>query len=108
MSKIAKENAKKARAKKKAARKASNYLRFGPKAGHIGKRQKRNKNRGPSPTPRSTPILVDRPKGKTKAKVRRTSPTRKVGISKYPLRPLRRRRQLGCPSREERGLSPSE
>lgn len=45
MSKTAKKkNSEKRRAAKK-ARKTANYLRFGPKAGHSGRRQKRKKNR---------------------------------------------------------------
>ncbi len=45
MSKVAKKKASEKRKAVKRARKQANYLRFGPKAGHTGRRQKRKKHR---------------------------------------------------------------
>jgi hypothetical protein len=107
MSKKSKEKKRAERAKIKAAKKSANYLRCGPKAGHLGKRQTKRIRKilkvGPVTT---SPFRLDRPSSKTRAKRRRFSPYRgKTGFRKLPLRPLRKRRHLGCPSREERGLT---
>ena len=105
MSKKAKEKAKIERARKKAARKSSNYFKHGPKAGHTGRRQKKKIKKQFRPgAPRTEPIKFDRPGPKTKAKRRRKTRNRNTNLPKRPLRPLRQRRHLGCPSREERGL----
>jgi hypothetical protein len=105
MSRQAKEKAKIERAKKKAARKSANYLRCGPKSGHSGRRQtKRAKKQFKPGTPRIEPVKLSSPGPKTKAKRRRKSSIKRTNLSKLPLRPLRKRRHLGCPSREERGL----
>lgn len=45
MSKKAKEKKRQERAKLKAAKKSANYLKYGPKAGHMGRRQKKKSGR---------------------------------------------------------------
>jgi hypothetical protein len=105
MSKKAKEKAKIVRARKKAARKSANYLKHGPKAGHVGRRQKKNiKKLFRAGAPRTEPIKLAMPGAKTKAKRRRKSRLKKTYLAKLPLRKLRQRRHIGCLSREERGL----
>ena len=105
MSKQAKEKAKIERARKKAVRKTANYLRCGPKTGHSGRRQtKRAKKQFRPGATETEPPKFNSPGSKTRAKRRRKSRVKKTNFSKRPLRPLRQRRHLGCPSRKERGL----
>lgn len=106
VSKKAKEKKRIERAKIKAAKKSANYLKFGPKAGHVGRRQKKRIKKQLRTKASNGPVRQDMPGAKTRAKRRRTSPTRKTRIAKFPLRQLRKRRHLGCPSRGERGLDP--
>ncbi len=98
MSKKSKSSNKKDRREQKSARKRANYLRFGPKENHQGRRQKKSsqkkfrvkKSSGeefnifsfPGPKARKKRQMGFQTKGKT-------------GFSKYPLRPLRKRRHLG-------------
>jgi len=106
MSKKSKEKKKNERAKIKAAKKSANYLRCGPKAGHVGRRQmKKAKRHMRVSSIESAPFGPDLPSLKTKAKRRRKSPLKKTRLPKRPLCPLRKRRHLSCPSREDRGLS---
>ncbi len=106
MSKKSKAKKKIDRAKMKASKKSANYLRCGPKAGHVGKRQmKKVKRHMVVSAVESDPFGPDTPGSKTRTKRRRTSAIKSTRLPKRPLRPLRKRRHLGCPSREERGLS---
>jgi hypothetical protein len=111
--------AKKRRSDKKKAdkrkRKRANYLREGPKAGHVGRRQKRSRYNTfkHSQTP-SDKDLSPTPPGR---KARRRSAGRAVPtkagpggqeskggrrFARFPLRPLRRRRRISSARPEKR------
>lgn len=99
MSKKAKNENKKKRREQKNARKRANYLRFGPKANHQGRRQKRNSNKfviGESQGPVRQTLGVSA-KGKRRAKL---AAGKTIGHQKSyparPLRPLRKRKHLGA------------
>lgn len=80
------------RAKAKAARKASNYLKFGPK--ESGKSRGKNKNgygSHKSGPPRSEPVKLAKPSAKTKANRRKALKGTPGAAPNFPLRPLRRR-----------------
>lgn len=80
----------------KKARKGRNYLRYGPKQGHTGRRQKKSrygtfkaKNHG-SRGPGTTPPGI---KGRRRRQGLSTG-SKRTKLPKRPLRPLRRRRRL--------------
>ena len=81
MSKKSKEKKKIERARIKAAKKSANYLKCGPKAGHLGRRQKNRVRKlfKPGP-PRSELYVQDFPGSKTRAKRRRKSPLKKTSF----------------------------
>ena len=111
--------AKKKRSEKKRAekqkRKRANYLRFGPKAGHVGRRQKRKRfgsfrhsqapsDKDLSPTP---PGRKARRRGSGMAVPTKAGPDgqgSKGGrrYARLPLRPLRRRKRIGSARPEKR------
>ena len=102
MSKTMKVKRAEERRKQKQARKKANYIRYGPKVGHAGRRQKKQRygtfkqkkskiGRDSSPTPPGVPARRRRRKGlhiKKRRSVKR--------YAKFPLRPLRERRHLGA------------
>lgn len=98
MSKIAKKRSSDKRKAAKKARKTANYLRNGPKAGHMGRRQKKSKRRSlkgmrhPKGAVRLTPLGP-----KARRRSRRGAHRSNSGQhhASRPLRPLRQRRKLG-------------
>ena len=98
MSKVAKKKKSEERRRLKSARKKANYLRYGPKADHMGKRQKRKRfgtfkqkksktGKDSSPTPSGV-------KAKRKRQGLSVGGNKKCGVAKFPLKPLRKRKHL--------------
>lgn len=101
MSKAAKKKKSEERRKQKQARKRANYIRYGPKLGHVGRRQKKKKygtfrqkssklGKDCSPTPPGAPGRKRQRRG-LHSKKRRSE---KI-FANFPLRPLRKRRHIG-------------
>jgi hypothetical protein len=104
MGKVAKKKVAEKRKEQKRARKRTNYLRFGPKENHSGKRQKRKKygTFKPRPSDINEPVRISYPGIKARKRLRLGTlrKKRKVGRAKLPLRPLRKRRHLGSDRRQ--------
>jgi hypothetical protein len=101
MSKKAKERQRDKRRKQKLARKRANYLRYGPKKDHVGKRQKKKAKNRFRPGKTKGPVSLSMSSAKTRAKRRRKFSSKKTGTAKFPLRPLRKRRRLGSVRTED-------
>lgn len=102
MSKAMKKKRAEERRKQKQARKKANYLREGPKVGHTGRRQKRQRygtfkqkrskmGKDSSPTP---PGVSGRRRRRKGLHIKKRRSTKRY--AKFPLRPLRERRHLGA------------
>jgi hypothetical protein len=110
MSKIAKKKASEDRKKAKKAKRAANYARTGPKAGHTSRRQKRSKHKALKGQRHPHGPINSTPPGATARRRRRTA-SKHTRLGQHhanrPLRPLRQRRKEGCPpsklGREVRG-----
>ena len=103
MSKTAKSKNSQKRREQKKARKTANYLRFGPKEGQKGRRQKRKKYGSFTPKQSSSSKNFLTPPGPTARKRRRGFKKRSDNLlPALPLLPLRKRLHLGAKEIGER------
>lgn len=113
MGRVAKKNRSEQRREQKRRRKRANYLRYGPKAGHEGKRQKRKRfgSFRHSHTPSDKDLSPTPPGRKARRRRAGLSVPTKAGPSgqgtkggrnyaRQPLRPLRQRRRLSSAKEE--------
>jgi hypothetical protein len=98
------------RREQKRARKRVNYLRYGPKANHVGRRQKKSSQKKfrPKKTDGKEFNIYSFPGPKARKRKRMGLKTRgNTGFAKHPLRPLRKRRHLGAKEICERRTNPA-
>ena len=92
MSKASRARRKLKRDAAKKTRKAANYLRYGPKSGHVGRRQKKRKYGSWKPGPGSGKPDIREPGPKTRLRRRKRHQRKsKLGTTNFPLSPLRKR-----------------
>lgn len=85
----------------KRARKTANYLRFGPKANHTGRRQKRSRFGSFRPGKPTDTDKSPTPSGPVSKRSNRKPSSAKKHVAKHPLRPLRKRRHIVTTMKEQ-------